>query len=543
WPRGYGDQPLYRLVATLRRGNEELDRHEIRLGLRRLRLVQRPLTDAPGTTFFFEINNLPIFCGGANWIPADSFTPRIISNRYRHWLQLAADGNMTMLRIWGGGIYEEDVFYSLCDELGLLVWQDFMFACGIYPALDWFQQSVRAEVEANVRRLRHHPSIVLWCGNNEDYAIAESFGLYDQHVTDDFSSTTFPARAIYERLLPDVCQSLDPMRPYWPGSPYGGKNSSDTPAGAVHVWSVWHGSMQPYQDYPRLAGRFVSEFGMEAFPDLATIEAFTPPAERYPQSRTLDWHNKAEGGSRRIISYLVDNVRVPSDLENYIYITQFNQSEALAAAIGGWRRRWRGPGREHVAGALVWQLDDCWPVISWAIADYELRPKAAYYVMRRELAPFALGLARLSEEQAEVWAVNALTDTITARLELHTWSLRGELVAQESRRIVLAPNQATELGRVASRRDDTLVLGARLLKDDVVIARATLWPEPFKYLTLPDPGIRVERVDTTTLRVHVQRPAKGIWLSAGDDVRWSDNMLDVLPDDPHTIVVYGLDDA
>lgn len=541
WPRGYGEQPLYRIEATLRQETEELERRDLHLGLRRLQLIQRAVIDAPGTSFFFEINNTPIFCGGANWIPADSFTPRITTNRYRHWLQLAAEGNMTMLRVWGGGIYEEDSFYSLCDEFGLLVWQDFLFACGIYPALEWFQQSVKAEVEANVRRLRHHPSIVLWCGNNEDYAIAESQGYQASESVPDANSR-FPARVIYEQILPEMCQQLDPTRPYWPGSPYGGKSSADTTVGDVHVWSVWHG-LVPYQKYPGLAGRFVSEFGMEALPDLATIEAFTQPAERYPQSRTLDWHNKATGGPRNIMAYLVENIRVPSDLESYIYATQFNQSEALGAAVRGWRRGWGGPGREYVSGVLVWQLDDCWPVTSWAIADYELRLKPAYYTLRREFAPFALGLSRLSQEQAEVWAANSLLDATTAQLELRTWSLSGELVAEERRQVVLKPNQATELGQVASRRDDSLVLSARLLKDGIVIARAALWPEPFKYLTLPDPHISIERVDATTLRVHAQRPAKGVWLAAGDMVHWSDNMLDLFPNDPQSIVVYGLDES
>ncbi len=179
WPRGYGEQALYRLVVSLRNGERELTGQELRLGLRRLQLIQRPLLDEPGKTFFFEINNTPIFCGGANWIPADSFGPRVTAEKYRRWLELAAEGNMTMLRVWGGGYYEEDVFYDLCDELGLLVWQDFMFACGLYPAPQWMQTSVRAEAIANVRRLRHHPSIVIWAGNNEDYLLARSVNVYD----------------------------------------------------------------------------------------------------------------------------------------------------------------------------------------------------------------------------------------------------------------------------------------------------------------------------------------------------------------------------
>jgi beta-mannosidase len=198
WPRGYGEQPLYRLEFTLLQGEEILAQHEESLGLRRLRLVQQPLEDEAGTTFFFEINNTPLFCGGANWVPADSFLSRVTAERYRDWLQLVVDGNMSMLRVWGGGIYEEDVFYNLCDEMGLLVWQDFMFACGMYPAHSEFLQGVREEAQANVRRLRHHPSIVLWCGNNENYILAESLDLDSSEVSDDLTQTQFPARVIYE---------------------------------------------------------------------------------------------------------------------------------------------------------------------------------------------------------------------------------------------------------------------------------------------------------------------------------------------------------
>ncbi len=537
WPRGYGEQSLYSVVATMHSSTgEELNRQERRLGLRRLQLVQQPLVEESGTTFFFAVNNTPIYCGGANWIPADSFLPAISPERYRAWLQLAADAHMTMVRIWGGGIYEEDVFYDTCDELGLLVWQDFMFGCGIYPALDWFQKSVQAEAEATIRRLRHHPSIALWCGNNEDYLLAQSLGSYDSSYKGDFTTTAFPARALYEQLLPAVCAQLDPTRPYWPGSPYSGQNANDISQGDAHVWDIWQKSI-PYQDYPKTPARFVSEFGIESFPALATIESITPPEERYPQSHTLDAHNKSDGGQRLLAGYIVDNIRMPTDLADYIYASQFIQAEAMAVAIRGWRRYW-GHTDTQTGGALLWQLNDCWPVTSWAIVDYMLRPKAAYYVVRRELAPFAVGLAPAHSTYAKLWVVNGITTSIDANVEVCTWTLDGKLVAEEHRAVTLAPNQGTELGHV--RQQDTHVISARLLKDGVTIARTALWPEPFKYLSLAEPEITVERLDTQMLRVQAKRPAKGVWLSAEDDVQWSDNMLDLFPNDPHIIKAQGL---
>ena len=541
WPRGYGEQPLYRLAVTLRdTQGGTLDQREVRTGLRRLELSQHPFSDQPGSSFFFTINNTPIFCGGANWIPADSLTPRIEPERYRAWIQLVAEGNMNMLRIWGGGIYEEDVFYEACDELGILIWQDFMFACGLYPALEEIQASVKAEAEAAIRRLHHHPSIVIWCGNNEDYLVASSQGQYDAAFEGDFTATQFSARELYERLLPEVCARLDPSRPYWRGSPYGGSNGNNPEVGDQHVWDVWHGSMRNYHDYPSLGGRFVSEFGMQATPVRSTIESFASGEERYPLSRTLEHHNKASDGSRRLAVYLSDTVRNPADLESYIYATQLVQSEALCTAIRGWRRQWQGPGKEYIGGALVWQINDCWPVTSWAMVDYYLRPKPAYYSVRRELAPIVVGLATHDEQHAAAWAVNATRQPLDVHLSLQWWTLDGELVDEQQHAYTLAPNQATELQTMHFVTAEGHVLSARLLDDGQVVARATLWPEPFKYLTLPEPGIQVERLDEETLSLQTRRPAKGAWLTAEDGVKWSDNMLDLLPGERYIIKAEGL---
>lgn len=538
WPHGYGQQPRYTVVVELERGQERLDQRSLQIGLRRLELVREPLLDEPGTTFLFRINNTPIFCGGANWIPADSFTTRITPERYRTLVGQAVQGNMIMLRVWGGGIYEDAAFYQACDELGVLIWQDFLFACGMYPAPDWFQASVRAEAEAQIRRLRHHPSLVLWCGNNEDYQIAGS--RYEIDSPPDASSG-FPARVIYEGILPEACAALDPGRPYWPGSPYGGPNGNSQTEGDRHTWDVWHGAVAPYQHYPNYGGRFVSEFGMQALPELATIESFAPPEERFPGSHTIEYHNKAEGGIRRIAAYLADNLRPVEGLEDYIYATQFIQAEALAWAFGGWRRRWGGPGRYSVAGALVWQINDCWPVTSWAIIDYYMRPKPAYYVVRRTLAPLAIGLAQ-TPDGAQAWVVNGTTAAIDGKLELRTWTIDGEIVGIERAELTLPANQAIELGTFGLGAGGTVVFDARLSVDGMVVARASAWPEPYKYLHLPDPMIVMDLEDSETIRLRSVRPAKGVLLSAGDGVEWSDNMVDLMPDDEQVITAHGLGD-
>ncbi|HEY0956080.1 MAG TPA: hypothetical protein VGE36_15080, partial [Roseateles sp.] len=380
WPRGLGAQPLYTLVARVLDGGRVLAEQSRRTGLRTLRLLQQPVQGEAGSSFHFEVNGQELFAGGANWIPDDSLLERITPARYRERVGQAVDANMNMLRVWGGGIYEHEAFYEACDELGVLVWQDFMFACGLYPANEAFQASVRAEAEAAVKRLRHHACLALWCGNNEDYMLAESAGVaFDQ----------FEARALYEKLLPEVCAALDPGRTYWPGSPYtpGGVKSSDATVGDRHSWEVWHQQMLPYQRYGEVQARFVSEFGMQSHPSLALFESVLPEDERFPESQTVQWHNKAGSGNpdghRRLAVYLADNLRVGATLADHVYATQFVQAEAMRVAYQDFRRRWQQPGARAVGGALVWQLNDCWPVTSWALIDSAGVVKPAWHTVRR----------------------------------------------------------------------------------------------------------------------------------------------------------------
>lgn len=536
WPNGHGKQALYTLNVAIIAARQTLAEGSLRMGLRRLRLVQEALEGQPGKSFYFEVNNQPVFCGGANWIPADNFLPRVTPEKYRGWLELATRGNMNMLRVWGGGIYENDIFYDLCDELGLLVWQDFMFGCGIYPAYPEFLESVRKEAEANVRRLRNHPCLAIWSGNNEDYQIAQSIGVYDPGFDGDFPSSPFPARQIYEHLLPEVCAALDPTRTYWPGSPYWEKDQENI-TGDSHVWGVWHGHVAPYQDYPKFPARFVSEFGMQAAPHRQLVESFSSPNELFPASRTFDHHNKATDGPRRLAVYLSDNVYLPNDLDSYIYATQFVQAESDAYAVRGWRRRWSGPGRYFTAGALVWQLDDCWPVTSWAIADYTLRTKPAYYAMRRELATVVAGLAH-GQNGLEAWVVNGESQERSAAVEFSAWSLLGERLAYTIQDVELPANQTIELNAPAAPANSVVV--ARLLYGGKVLAQAMLWPEPFKYLHLPDPHLLVKRMGKGWLELSVLRPAKGVWLDGGAQVVWSDNFLDLVPGEPRLVHGEGL---
>ncbi|KAH7930093.1 glycoside hydrolase family 2 protein [Leucogyrophana mollusca] len=576
YPVGYGNQPLYTVeVQIADEQGKVLDTKTEKVSFRRVRVVQDPLVDQEGTTFLFEVNNIRIFCGGSNWIPADSFLTTLTPERYRGWLQLLVDGNQNMIRVWGGGIYEPDVFYDICDRKCLLVWQDFLFGCGQYPAYDSFLKLVEVEAEQNVKRLRHHPSIVIFAGNNEDYQLAESIKIVDySDETSDFRQTKFPARYIYERTLPSIVNKFCDIF-YHRSSPYSapGKVTTDKTIGDLHQWNVWHGSQEPWHNWDILAGRFVSEFGMEGYPNIRTVDYWLgeDKSERYPQSRVNNNHNKADGFERRLELYLVENFKHAFDMDSYVYYTQVMQAETLASAYRLWRRNWRGKGREHTAGALVWQINDCWPTTSWAIIDYFLRPKPAYFTIARELRPFTVGMTRKEkktfandlsaasftiETVLDVWGTNSTLSEKKATLEVTSFDLHSTWTDKWSKDVVLAPNSSTELfsgnlpGQpVRTKQSDVprvIIVSARLLDGSgSVLGRYSNWPEPFKFITFPaikDLGLSVQTGgDGESVELSTKKPIKGIVLDVeGDDVKWSDQAIDLVPGDPQIVKAVGL---
>lgn len=579
YPVGYGKQPIYTVEVQLADAQGvALNATTQKIGIRRAEVIQRPLEDDEGMTFFFQINNIPVFCGGSNWIPADNFLTDITAQRYRDWLQLMVAGNQNMVRVWGGGIYEPDVFYDICDELGLLVWQDFMFGCGQYPAYESLVANVKLEVECNVKRLRHHPALVIFAGNNEDYQLAEAYKLdldyADNSGSKDFTKTDFPARHFYEKLMPEVVARLSDTH-YHRSSPYSGfgKDTRDQKHGDLHQWNVWHGSQEPWHNWDILAGRFVSEFGMQGYPDIRTVDYWLggDAAERFPQSRSSNNHNKADGFERRLELYLMENFKHAFDMESYVYYTQMMQAETLAAAYRLWRRNWKGPGKEHTAGALVWQINDCWPCTSWAIVDYFLRPKPAFFSVARELRPYTVGMTRkdhttykdpLSADEfvinteLQIWGCNSTLLPKKVKLIVEAFDLNSDFTHSFTQDVVLAPNASTEVykGEVPgqptrtklSEAPKTIIISARILETDgTVLARYANWPEPFKYIHYPAPsevGLNIKTAaDGETLEISVKKPIKGLILDVdGEEVKWSDQALDLVPGDVQVVKAVGL---
>lgn len=572
YPKGYGEQSRYRFSARLVDGNNFLlDTKDKLIGLRRAELVQEKVADEKGLSFYFRINNIPVFCAGSNWIPAHSFTCKLTEKDYKEWMQLVDEGNQNMVRVWGGGIYEYDWLYEECDKRGILVWQDFMFGCAVYPGDKEFVQNVKEEVEYQVKRLRQFCSIVIYAGNNEDYQVAELLGIrWDSNdLKKNYSKTEFPARTLYEVVFPKLVSSLTDVA-YHKGSPYSpGHNipTSDQTVGDLHQWNVWHGSQEKYQDWYKLGGRFVSEFGMLAFPNVKTIDKYvTTDKDKYPQLEVMDHHNKSDGFERRLALYVMENFHVQDmRLKNWVYITQLMQLECLAYAYRCWRRNWGRDGKRASGGALVWQTNDCWPVTSWAIIDFFRVPKLAYYAVKRESQPLALGIYRnevrianegepdlskqtpyhdyaAREYYVDIWGVNSSLFEFQGVLRVEIYdSESGNLVKKlNDKNVLLAANQTTEIISRLHLPDFKQVVLAKLVGQDGNIAfKAGDWPQPLKYIRWPeDTKIDVLVAEDGIVKITANKLVKGVELIT--DSKLNDNGFDLYPNETHVVLAPGI---
>jgi beta-mannosidase len=421
WPNGLGSQPLYRIEVVLSAASGEVDRRTYQIGLRTLELRRKP--DQWGESFTFVVNGVPIFAKGSNWIPADSFPSRVTDTELERLLGAAAAANHNMIRVWGGGYYENETFYDLCDRYGILVWQDFMFACSVYPLTDpAFLANLRAEIAEQVGRLRHRACLALWCGNNEMERGWANWG-WTRPDTKDLREAYL---RFFGKTLPGWVAELDGGTRYWPSSPSSGK-PLDAPigdrSGDEHEWVVWH-ALAPFESYRDSTWRFVSEFGFESLPAMATVAAFAPdPSDWNLGSPMMDHHQKCFVGNARILYYMAQHFRLPMDFESIIYLSQIQHAEAMRVGVEHWRRE-----RARCSGALYWQLNDCWPVSSWASIDYFGRWKALHYVSRRFYAPVLLACS-VEAGGVEVSVTNDRPAALTGEVRWSLEALDGAVVA------------------------------------------------------------------------------------------------------------------
>lgn len=387
WPHGYGGQPLYTLEVQAQEGGEVADSRRLRLGLRTLTMVRTP--DEYGEKFATCVNGVEVFAMGADYIPEDNLLCRVTPERTRRLLEDCVAANFNCVRVWGGGYYPDDWFYDACDELGLMVWQDAMFACALYDLTPEFARNVKAELRDNVRRLRHHASLALWCANNEMEQLVER---------NDYGNTpklTADYIRLYEYLEPELLRQEDPQTFFWPSSPSSGggfDDPNDPNRGDVHYWDVWHGN-KPFSDYRNYFFRYASEFGFQSFPCLKTVASFTLPQDRNVFSRIMERHQRNGAANGKIMNYLSQTFLYPKDFDNLLYASQLLQAEAIRYGVEHWRRN-----RGRCMGAIYWQLNDCWPVASWASIDYYGRWKALHYAARRFFAPVMIS----AQEEGEM---------------------------------------------------------------------------------------------------------------------------------------------
>jgi len=479
WPAGHGAQPLHEAVVTI-----PGDRAVRKIGFRTLEVVTEK--DEAGASMTFRVNGIDIFCKGANWIPADALPSAITPERVRALLSAAVEANMNMIRVWGGGFYEFDLFYDLCDELGLLVWQDMMFSCSQYPSTPDFLKTVDAELRYQIKRLSSRPSIALWCGDNE---VIGSLSWYELSRNNRDRYLVNYDRL--NRVIETAVLETDPDRRFWPSSPCNGDLDygdawHDDGSGDIHFWDVWH-SNKNFEHYYTVKPRFCSEFGFQSFPSLTAIRAFAGPKDWNATSPVMEFHQKDGAGNSRIIDTMARYFRVPSSFQNFVYLSQLQQAMAIETAVRYWRSL-----KPHSMGALYWQLNDVWPAVSWSSIDHTLAWKTLHYHAKRFFAPVAAA-ARIVDGRLVVRAVNDRHVPVAAEFRLRTIDFNGQWL--DERRAVqhLPPDRAIEIFSVPADagNEGFHVVDCRLDGDFDPALQIVVLPDVPKRLELPEARVRV----------------------------------------------------
>ena len=543
WSNGLGDAFLYSLVTHLSAGPLLLDTCETRTGIRTLKIVQTP--DAQGSSFYVELNGVPVFMKGANYIPNDSFLTRVTHEVYDKVIGSAVATHMNMIRVWGGGTYESDYFYDQCDKNGILVWQDFMFACSMYPGDEAFLDNVRQEAIQNVKRLRNHPCMAIWVGNNEmDSAwqndVPNGGWGWKQLYNDAQKDQMWQAYdAIFHHILKDVVAEYDPGAFYWPSSPLAGWGkhadlNQTLQSGDIHYWDVWWGQ-KPFTEYRTHIGRFMSEYGFQSFPEYNTVKTYAIPADFDIFSDVMKSHQRSSIGNGTIKNYMERDYKVPADFRQFLYVGQVLQAEGIKTAMEAHRSR-----MPYCMGSLFWQINDCWPVASWSSIDYYGRWKAQQYFAVKAFANVLVS-PQLDGTTVHIYAVSDDLGDKNVTLSLRLMDFAGKVLSHEETPLTLKANTGALVmtREVADILDgasaNSVLLSVRLLVGNRVLADNTLYFAPIKDVALPKPEI-VRTIKASgrdiLLALSSKTLVKNLYLSLDDgDGKFSDNYFDILPGD------------
>jgi beta-mannosidase len=541
WTHDLGKPQLYNLKARLSFQRKPINEISHKIGLRTIKVVQEK--DGKGSSFYFELNGRPIFAKGANYIPNDVFIPRVGPEKYQNLIRSTVEANMNMLRIWGGGFYENDIFYDLCNEAGVLVWQDFMFACSMYPGDPEFQRNVEEEAVYNVKRLRNHPCLALWCGNNEiDVAWSQynefmGWGWKQQYTLAQRRKIWDTYDKIFHKLLPTVVGAHHPGMFYWPSSPFNvpGKHAgNDTPNGDVHYWGVWHAE-HPFSAYYEHIGRFMSEYGFQSFPELKTVKTYALPEDWNIESPVMMAHQRSGIGNLRIRSYMQQNYQVPTDFEHFLYVGQLLQAEGIKMAVEAHRA-----AMPYCMGSLYWQINDVWPVASWSGMDYYQRWKALHYFLKKAFEP-TITAALVKGGQLRISVISDQLEAREGELRLRLKDFSGQTLWKKDTVIQMPRNSALEaLCLELSEICDTVTARKAVLVLDLYsegrrVYRNPVYLVPAKQLELPStPSLEKQVLDTEAgirIRLRAEQLVKNAFLDFGDEVEgfFTDNYFDLLP--------------
>lgn len=536
WTRelsGKDKQPLYTLTATLYAGKKEVSSLSKKIGLRTIVLDRS--RDEYGTNFRFILNGVPVFAKGANWIPADSFINRFDGKMMKKMIDAAIFSNFNLIRIWGGGYYESDEFYYMCDEAGILLWQDFAFACQPYPFFEEaFLKNVKNEIEYNVKRLSHHASLALWSGNNEIETMSGGWMYLREYIkwTEIF---------FYDILEKEI-RKFDKVTSFIPGSPCGTGHNKGVNAdnvGDTHLWSVWHG-LSSMKEYRNRMTRFCSEFGFESLPDIKTIKSFSDEKDFALESEVMKNHQKCNSGNAKMFYYIRSRFRLPERFEDFVYLSQVTQLKCIEDATEHWRRN-----KGRCNGALYWQFNDCWPVCSWSSIDYYGNYKALQYGARHFNKPLTVSFED-TDEDLKLYVLNDLAEDKKVKVRFEIFDFENGVISSEEKELTVK----AVTNEVAFRRDMPTLrkaydikrtgVSASLLEDGEVTARRVFLFDEEKNLSVPSAKIKTEKQikdGKIEITLSADRFARLVRLESDSTNNFSDNCFDILPGETRTVTI------
>lgn len=545
WTNGLGEAHLYRVTTSIKKGGSIMDSLTRQLGLRTIELIREP--DEHGESFYFKLNGIPVFMKGANYIPQDNFLARVTPDRYEKLIHDAKTANMNMLRVWGGGFYENDIFYDLCNEAGILVWQDFMFACALYPGDDAFLENVAQEAIENIKRLRHHACIALWCGNNEINEAWHNWGWQKSFTPEQRETVWGHYQKIFHEILPQAVQTYDGSRSYWPSSPsFGRADPRSLTQGNAHYWGVWHDA-EPFSRFTQKVPRFMSEYGFQSFPPEKTVKKFALPRDRDIGSIVMKTHQKHPRGNELIRTYMERDYRFPDNFKHFLYLSQVLQAEGMRIGIEAHRR-----AMPYCMGTLYWQLNDCWPAVSWSGIDYFGNWKALHYFSRKAYKDLLLSPVQKGD-RLEIYGVSDCLVNQDGVLDMKLLDLEGKEYWKKTVPIKLEANTSRPYFDIAitdllnGRNKSDLVFSALFRQDENMAASNVYYFVPPKDMTLPDPRLQVDVQPVSTgfeITVFTSKLARNIYLYADDiEGHFSDNFFDLLPGETVTVTFETTDKA